>query len=109
MFESFFDAETNKDKVNEITYTQWRTELTLQSELKKLLQYDGQYVDYDNVIRNFDKSFMVEIIQWAYFNDYLKNIENVFSQLSSFNINKFGKPFTDEYFPRVSMNKPLGL
>lgn len=107
MFESYYEPECNQNKLNEIEYTQWRTEYQLDGKFKEILNFDGSYVPFNEIKYNFSEHFVVEIVQWNYFEQYLHHIEALFSSLDDTIINLFGKPYESEFFSEASLGKQV--
>lgn len=107
MFESYYDPESDNNIVQEIEYTQWRTQYKSEAQFREILKYDGTYVPYHEVLRNFSEHFIVEVIKWSFFESYLNHLDITFAELDEDTINVFGKPFEDMYFPHRIIDKPL--
>ncbi|WP_339286163.1 hypothetical protein [Paenibacillus sp. FSL R5-0486] len=107
MFESYYEPESDNNIVQDIEYTQWKTDYESNAHFEEILKYDGTYVPYHEVLRNFSKHFTVEIMKWSFFENYLNHIETIFTELDEETISIFGKPFEDEYFPNRIIGKPL--
>ncbi|MCM3172896.1 hypothetical protein [Paenibacillus sp. MER 99-2] len=107
MFESYYDPESDNNIVQDIEYTQWKTEYKSNSHFEEILKYDGTYVPYHEVLRNFSERFTVEVMKWSFFERYLNHIETIFTELEEETISIFGKPYEKEFFPNRIIGKPL--
>ncbi|MBC2455649.1 hypothetical protein [Clostridium beijerinckii] len=85
LFESYYNSSLKTHNLSEIQYGQYET-------IFKLENYDN--IHYSNDILKlkdiaFDR-FKIEVIRWEFLDNYLNNIEKVFSNLSEEDINNFG-------------------
>lgn len=83
MFESYYNRSSNTHELEEIEYAQYETIFNLAQDN----EYNDEFKKLVNTVFN---RYKVEIVKWGYLENYLNNIEKVFSNLNEDEIKNFG-------------------
>lgn len=106
MYESFYNADEDKDEIREIQYCQWEKKLSMYSDSETIKDNLGREVPFVNVLYWFSDWFRLEIVKWSFLNKYLDNLEKSFMDVSKDDLNLFGKPWRPENFPKTVEDMP---
>ena len=106
LFESYYDARTDEDKVTQIDYGQWEKRFQLHRVTDEILDANGRKVSLSSVIYYFSDWFQVEIVTWSYFSEYIEHMEKTFESLTESQLELFGLPWRTENFPRTVGSRP---
>ena len=101
LFESYYDAHTDKDEVTQIDYGQWEKRFQLHHVTDEISDANGRKVPLSSVLYYFSDWFKVEIVTWSYFSEYIEQMEKTFESLTKPQLELFGLPWRTENFPRV--------
>src|SRR5205807_8691755 len=93
MYEATLDKITNNLVIQESEYAQWRGSFRITDKYRtfKIKNSEGGLVPFVDALVWFGSRFRVEIVSESYLETYLKDVERVFSNLSKYNIEIFGK------------------
>jgi len=106
LFESYYDPESDKDTVNEASHILWKTFFPLARVDEYIKDHNDNDIPLEDVTYWFSQDFIVEIVLWDYFEQYLQNIESVFLNLKEEDLLLFGDPWTPENFPKIVRDMP---
>jgi hypothetical protein len=108
IFEAYLSDAGQEIEVTECDYAQWHTRLRLPHSYWKckVINAEGKKVPFGSPMYYFGDWMRVEIVSERIFGQYLDQIESTFVSLSGAQLDHFGKPWTEENFPKVIGPRP---
>ena len=106
LFESYYDSQSDKDIVNEASHVLWKIFFPLARVTEYIQDHNGYDISLGDVIFWFSENFIVEVVLWDYFEQYLQTIESTFRKLKGRDLSLFGDAWIPENFPKIVRDMP---